>query len=456
MTTGYESVGLIVAIVAATAFAACSNDTTTGPPAAPGIDASGDRTSARDSGSDLDAEDASRAVLVDSTVPVATIDAESGDDAEGDGASPASDATGDSAVEGGEDGGADSLVPGDATVPTDAPSQPEAGVSLDSPSDDGSAPEGSVDCSSDAGGSISATGMPFNLACTGLYSNWSSGTIAPGVVPFDPGIFLWADGAVKTRYIYLPPGTTIDTSNMDEWTFPVGTKLWKQFVLSGLKVETRYLYKTATSWLWTTYQWSVDQTTATELTYGMTNVNGTTYEIPNHAACQTCHQGRIDFVLGFEAIGLSTPIATGLNMSALMANNLITNPPSAPLVIPGDATASAALGWLHANCGNACHNASPDALAGWTGFYMRLSASGLASVQATTTYRTGVNVPAGYVPADGGMLMLIAAGNPSDSCVTFRDNHRDTEGEGVQMPPIDTHVVDTAGVELVSDWISSL
>jgi hypothetical protein len=456
MTAGYEPIGLIAAIVAATAFAACSNDTTTGPRAAPGTDASGDRTSARDSGSDVAAEDASRDVLVDGTVPVATIDAGSGDDAEGDGASLASDASGDSTLEGGEDGGADALVPCDATVPTDAPSQPEAGVSLDGPSEAAPASQGAVDCSSDAGGSIGATGMPFNLACSGLYSSWFSGTIAPGVLPFDPGIFLWADGAVKTRYIYLPPGTTIDTSNMDEWTFPVGTKLWKQFALNGLNVETRYLYKTAASWLWTTYQWSVDQTTATELTSGATNVNGTTYEIPDHAACQTCHQGRIDFVLGFEAIGLSTPMATGLDMSALVANNLLTNPPSAPLVIPGDATASAALGWLHANCGNACHNASPDAFAGWTGFYMRLSASGLASVQATTTYQTGVNVPAGYTPPDGGMLMLIAAGNPSDSCVTFRDDYRDRGAEGIQMPPIDTHLVDTTGVDLVSDWISSL
>src|SRR5579863_4397436 len=98
MTAGYESVVLSVAIVAATAFAACSNDTTAGPRAASGTDASGGRTSVRDSGSDL--------------------------------ASPAADASADCAVEGGKDAGADALVPDDATIPTDAPSQREAGVSL--------------------------------------------------------------------------------------------------------------------------------------------------------------------------------------------------------------------------------------------------------------------------------------------------------------------------------------
>ena len=50
---------------------------------------------------------------------------------------------------------------------------------------------------------------------------------------------------MKTRWVYLPPDTTIDTSNMDEWNFPVGTKFWKQFVVGGVIVETRMLHKTA-------------------------------------------------------------------------------------------------------------------------------------------------------------------------------------------------------------------
>ncbi len=440
---GHESVGLVLAIVAASAFAACSNDDTTLPREAPRADASGDGAPAHDSGRP---------------------EAGSADEAGGGDASQASDARGDSSSNDAseneeEEGGVDALVAVDAWVPQDASANPplDAGGSLDG-SGDVSSSDGSVgvDCSSDAGGLIGSSGAPFDLACTGLYADWSSGAIAPGVLPFDPGIFLWADGAAKSRYIYLPPGTTIDTSNMDEWTFPVGTKIWKAFALNGLNVETRYLYKTVTGWVWTTYQWSVDQTTATELTTGAANVNGTTYQIPTHTDCQTCHQGRIDFVLGFEAIGLSTPMATGLTMSALVQSGQLTNPPSAPLVIPGDATASAALGWLHANCGNACHNGGPNSLAEWTGFQMRLSASGLSTVEGTTTYQTGVNVPAGYTLPDGGMLTLIAAGDPANSCVTIRDGHRDTQGEGIQMPPLDTHVVDTAGVQLVASWISSL
>jgi hypothetical protein len=314
-----------------------------------------------------------------------------------------------------------------------------------------------VDCSPDAGRSIGASGAPALLACTGLYSDWPSRTIAASAVPYDPGLHLWSDGAVKNRYIALPSGTRIDTSNMDEWTFPVGTKVWKEFVLGGVKIETRYLFKQVNgSWAYTTYQWSTDQTTATELTAGATNVNGTSYEIPNLEKCRVCHNGRLDFILGFEAISLSSPLAMGLPMATLVADGLLTSPPATPLTIPGDATASAALGWLHANCGTACHNSSHYALAGPTGFFMRLEAAKLSSVQATDTYLTGVNITATFKEPDGGSILRIAPRDPTDSCVVFRAGYRDTHGEKIQMPPDDTHVVDSADLDVVKSWIGSL
>ncbi len=70
-----------------------------------------------------------------------------------------------------------------------------------------------------------AAGQPTELRCTGLYADWNTKTLAPGVRPYDPGLHLWSDGADKARWIYLPPGTQIDTSNMDQWTFPKGTKI---------------------------------------------------------------------------------------------------------------------------------------------------------------------------------------------------------------------------------------
>ena len=43
---------------------------------------------------------------------------------------------------------------------------------------------------------------------------------APEMQSFTPRYALWSDGAAKRRWIRLPAGTTIDTSNTDAWDFP--------------------------------------------------------------------------------------------------------------------------------------------------------------------------------------------------------------------------------------------
>ena len=74
---------------------------------------------------------------------------------------------------------------------------------------------------------------------TGLYAAGRPGRDRSGEPPFSPQYPLWSDGAAKARWIYLPPGTAIDTSDPDDWTFPVGTRFWKEFTFNGRKVETR-------------------------------------------------------------------------------------------------------------------------------------------------------------------------------------------------------------------------
>jgi hypothetical protein len=131
------------------------------------------------------------------------------------------------------------------------------------------------------GGCPTDGGIPDDLACTGLYSDFATKTVAADAVPYTPGLVFWSDGAEKTRWIYLPPGSKIDTSNPDDWTFPTGTKIWKQFVVDGALVETRLLWKTdASDWTYLDYRWSSDGGAATRLDVGETDVNGTTYEIP--------------------------------------------------------------------------------------------------------------------------------------------------------------------------------
>jgi hypothetical protein len=317
------------------------------------------------------------------------------------------------------------------------------------------------DAGSDAGCTTGSMGEALDLRCTGLYSDWASKTIASDVHAYDPGLHLWSDGADKNRWIQLPPGTQIDSSDMDEWNFPTGTKVWKEFLLNGQPIETRLLWKyTDAAWYATVYRWAADQASAPELTAGEQNVDDAGYEIPAAQACPDCHKGRIDYVLGFEAVALSSPDASGLTMSALLAANLLTTPPTQPLVIPGDATTSAALGYMHMNCGVSCHNRDTGG-ATQTAFYARLDVSQLVDggVRATDLWMSGVNQMSHFLLPGAAHSVVFAPNDVDASVAYYRMDHRDfpilQDGGGIQMPPIITHKLDDAGLAIVSAWINS-
>jgi hypothetical protein len=339
------------------------------------------------------------------------------------------------------------------------------------PFDAASADSGTTGCD------VGASGEPTELRCTGLYADWTNQTVASEVRQYDPGLHLWSDGASKKRWIYLPPKApagaaadasvfddggpraTIDTSNMNSWLFPNGTKFWKEFAFNGKRIETRLLWKQSDgTWYRTTYRWSDDQTTATELTDGEPDANGNGYEVPDQTACYTCHHanrdGRIaDDVLGFEAVSLASSGATPITLKTLAAEGLITDTPDASTAIPGDANAIAALGYLHANCGTACHN-SIGGKADSTGFYMKLEVGKLGSVDASDTYTTGVNkaTTGGFTIPGETTTLRLAPNDAGASCVYYRMTLRN---DLAQMPPIDSHKVDDAGAAAIAAWINN-
>ena len=329
--------------------------------------------------------------------------------------------------------------------------------------DDGGSDGGAADLGSDSGppdggaaNACSDGGAQTSLSCTGLYTDIAAKTIAPDVLAYAPAFPLWSDGAKKSRWIRLPPGTKIDTTNMDEWRFPVGTKFWKEFALGGKRIETRLIEKQPDGkWLRQTFKWSADEATATEISAGERNVGGTTYEIPPQDACRVCHDGRVDGVLGFEAVSLGNEGATGLTVDELVKAGLLTTPPTQALTVPGNPTERAALSWLHANCGTACHNASPDSHANFTYLYMRLNVAQLGTVAGTDTYTTAVKRRSGFQFDAGDNFYRIEPGRPDRSVIPLRDSVRD-DALLVQMPPLITHIVDDAGVAAVDDWIRAL
>src|SRR4051812_34870931 len=66
--------------------------------------------------------------------------------------------------------------------------------------------------------------LPRRLSELGLYADLRAGSVVEDVRPYRPSFALWSDGASKRRWIRLPAGARIDTSDMDAWRFPVGTE----------------------------------------------------------------------------------------------------------------------------------------------------------------------------------------------------------------------------------------
>jgi hypothetical protein len=327
---------------------------------------------------------------------------------------------------------------------------------------------GSAGAAGSAG--CAASGQQGSLACTGLFADFAARTLAPGVRAFTPGYQLWSDGAQKTRWIYLPPGSTIDVSDMNEWVFPVGTKAWKEFrlVVGGVlrPVETRLLEKGADgTWTRATYLWSDDLGGAAAITGGVKSVPGTDeYEVPGVTVCDECHKGRKDALLGFEALMLAAPSATGLTYQALQAEGLLASSngnhelPAAKLAVAGSAVEQKALGLMHINCGVSCHQPG-----GTAALKMRLEVGpdgAAATVAETPLFKTGINAPSPFVPAvgPGGPYYQLRPLDLERSMIYYRTSLRDGPGVGFgqQMPAIATHKVDDDEVAALKAWILAM
>lgn len=299
--------------------------------------------------------------------------------------------------------------------------------------------------------------VPDDLRCTGLYARWDDKTIATENRAFAPASPLWSDGAEKRRWIQLPEGTTIDASKMDDWTFPVGTKTWKEFVVDGRKIETRFMWKVrADRWLQASYVWSEDGTRAVRGEGSEVAVGGRTWSVPKTGDCNSCHEGRKDKVLGFEAVNLALPGATGLTLEALAAEKRLAPAPartSVTIADDGTGHAASALAYLHTNCGVSCHGPNDGAIGGRVGLRLRLGwdeLTGGKALEAWDTRATTLGVAAKGADWDG--KLRVAPGDPAASLLV---DLVETRGPG-QMPKVGSAVVDRAGVDGLRAWIAAL
>src|ERR1041385_101468 len=279
----------------------------------------------------------------------------------------------------------------DAHVSHDAAKDVAKEASKPPPKDAGH--EGAIHPDASDGGEAGAAPYPPLLSETGLYADIKKGTLGNGVRPYEVKYPLWSDGAEKKRWVLIPSGKKIDTSDMNFWSYPVGTKAWKEFSIANKRVETRLQYKSGPNpedWVMIAYQWKSDGSDAVAVPDGVPNASGTTHDIPPTDDCRFCHENMLDRLLGFNAIQLSHNLP-GLTITDLISENLLTDPPAGPFTLPGDTTTSNAIGYLHGNCGD-CHNPH-SSLFITVDMQLWEDTSTLDTVEHTTVYRKAVNQP---------------------------------------------------------------
>lgn len=311
-----------------------------------------------------------------------------------------------------------------------------------------------------AGGTTNPLALPTVLSETGLYQS-DMETLGDGVRPFRPRFALWTDDAKKRRWIYLPPGEQIDTTDMDYWELPVGTKLWKEFERDGVRVETRLLQRQFNGvWVMVAYQWRDDLSEADAVPLGVENASGTDHDIPSEEQCWGCHNQMPGRVLGFSAIQLAhdagaeipgEPDASEWTLDDLWSEGVLSEEPP-QIVLTGTEIELAAAGYLHANCGH-CHHPQ-SAVSGRVNMELRLTVEGVAGTfKETPIYETTVGVPASFVDDPEGVTHRILAKDLAASSVYARFN---SLGETYSMPTLGTEIIDPEGEEALRLWIESL
>lgn len=342
---------------------------------------------------------------------------------------------------------------------------------------------GAVAGSAGMGGGGGNGGMAENfnpklLSESGLFSDIKTKTLAPGVFKFTPTYALWSDGAMKQRYVYLPPGAKITTDGnldgMEFWEYPVGFRLWKDFTRDGKLIETRLLLKKGglTDWTMVAFRWKDDYSDADAIPLGEMNAMGTQHDVPPEEACKGCHGKMYDNAIGFSGLMLSHPLAGNdpleVNLEKIDQMGWLTkSPPAGGFTLPGTEAQKQGFGYLHANCGM-CHNVHSGVYTTKVG--MDLWTHLDASMSDVTKLRAYLSTVCDQWPAGPNPIAPIAmceaghaTGTKMDTEIskTLRFAPNDELNSGIydlmslrgtgmadmmkQMPPIGTELPDTNG-----------
>lgn len=314
------------------------------------------------------------------------------------------------------------------------------------------------------------------LSKTGCVDMAQPSKAAPGLIPYSVRSPLWSDGAVKHRFMSIPPGSKIkvldcstqaadcasDAVNGDDghWLLPTGSVLVKSFSIENKLVETRLiLHPTETEWFFYGYEWNDAGTEATLLpddNIGKeTQVGGGTqvWSFPGRGQCPQCHTPGAGFSLGPSTPQMSSDFmyAEGMmNQVEKFVQLGLLEAPAKPLTGLPDPADSAvpleerALSYIHTNCA-ICHRPSGE----YSGMDMRWSTAhqktAIAGMQLCQQAERDMG-------KNGLPKYRVVPGQPMKSGMSFRMHALDE----LRMPKIGSKVVDPVGAKLIDDWITAM
>jgi len=304
--------------------------------------------------------------------------------------------------------------------------------------------------------------FPDLLSETGCIDSNNPLSMESGLIPYTLNAPFWSDGIIKTRWLALEDNSHIRIESSGDWDFPNNSVLVKNFDLNGKRIETRLLVRHADgSWGGYSYEWNDQETDASLLLNGKTTTKeGQVYIFPSSSECHICHTSVAGNALGpetrqlnrdftYPSTGISANQLATLEHIGMFADPLDDIPANLDrLTDPSDTSASIAArarAYLYTNCAQCHQQGGPTNVN--IDFHIERMDVEMNICETTPTHSIG------------NANFIMSPGDASDSSLVLRMECRDGDAgcnDGDQMPPLGSALVDTDGVNIVSEWINSL
>jgi uncharacterized repeat protein (TIGR03806 family) len=313
--------------------------------------------------------------------------------------------------------------------------------------------------------------IPPLLSQTGAFSDTRRLVPSEGLIPYDLVVAFWSDGAAKTRWVAVPHAK-IKFSATGEWTFPKGTVFIKTFELptdpanpgAKRRLETRLLVCDGAGGVYgAVYKWRADNSDADLLAASLTEeipvktavgqVHGQTWYYPSRPDCLVCHNPNAGGVLGVKARQLNHDFTypsgatdnelrawshLGLLAPAVSDDELAHIPTLAAADDSSRSVQDRARSYLDANCAH-CHR--PGGTVAYFDARYDTPLEKQELIDGPVLIDQGIDRPRVIAPHDIWRSIAFMRVNTVDD---------------IKMPPLARETIDTRGVDLLRDWITSL